>query len=394
MRVVRDVSLPDPLRVERCRRVPELGPRILFFSGGTALRELSRRLKLLTHNSVHVITPFDSGGSSAHLRRAFGMPSVGDIRSRLMALADETVKGDPEMYRLFHHRLAANGDPLVLGGELRDMIAGEHPLIADVQRPLRRLVRTQLRSFAKRMEPGFDLRGASIGNLMLAGGYLSNDRDLDAVIFLFSKLVAVRGTVHPVVDDDFHLEATLAGGTRVRGQHNLTGKEVPPLTEAIRSLRLVRDQGDGEEVRPPAHEKVLSAIRQADLLVYPMGSFWTSVLANLLPAGVGRAIVETTCPKVYIPNTGADPEQQGMSGPDAVRALAAVVRRDAGEDAPLDRILSAVLLDRNEAPYACPQERGGLRGLDLQVLEADLIRSESFPELAADSLADILVSLC
>ena len=58
------VALPDPTRVERCARLPELGPKVLFFSGGTALRDVSRRLKRYTHNSIHLITPFDSGGSS------------------------------------------------------------------------------------------------------------------------------------------------------------------------------------------------------------------------------------------------------------------------------------------------------------------------------------------
>jgi len=44
--VHRRAHLPDPARVERCRRLPELGPSILFLSGGSALRGLSRKLKL------------------------------------------------------------------------------------------------------------------------------------------------------------------------------------------------------------------------------------------------------------------------------------------------------------------------------------------------------------
>jgi hypothetical protein len=46
-----------------------------------------------THNSIHLISPFDSGGSSAVIREAFDMMAVGDIRNRLMSLADETVHG-------------------------------------------------------------------------------------------------------------------------------------------------------------------------------------------------------------------------------------------------------------------------------------------------------------
>ena len=39
----RAARIPDELRVARCRRAPETGPRILFFSGGSALRELLGR---------------------------------------------------------------------------------------------------------------------------------------------------------------------------------------------------------------------------------------------------------------------------------------------------------------------------------------------------------------
>ena len=94
VRVTHSIRLPDELRLARARRAPEVGPRILFFSGGTAMRGLSRKLKRYTHNSTHLITPFDSGGSSAKLRDAFDMLSIGDIRNRLVALADETVRGN------------------------------------------------------------------------------------------------------------------------------------------------------------------------------------------------------------------------------------------------------------------------------------------------------------
>ena len=63
--IARSAKLPDPERVALFRRAPELGPRLLFFSGGSALRELAEILVEYTHNSIHCITPFDSGGSSA-----------------------------------------------------------------------------------------------------------------------------------------------------------------------------------------------------------------------------------------------------------------------------------------------------------------------------------------
>ena len=58
--ITRTIEIPDVLKIERYRRTPELGPKILFFSGGSALKTLSQRLIQYTHNSIHLITPFDS----------------------------------------------------------------------------------------------------------------------------------------------------------------------------------------------------------------------------------------------------------------------------------------------------------------------------------------------
>ena len=188
-RVTRGARIPDALRVARAKRLPELGPRILFFSGGSALRKPSRVLKQYTHNSIHLITPFDSGGSSARLREAFGMLSVGDLRNRLLALADETLRGNPEIYRFFSFRFQRDQDNTELGRELQEMCSGRHDLVAAIPSPLRRIVQTHLRHFIECMPPDFDLRGASVGNLVLASGYLHNEGDIDSVLFMFSKLV-------------------------------------------------------------------------------------------------------------------------------------------------------------------------------------------------------------
>lgn len=391
-RVTRRLLLPDQVRVARYRRVPELGPRLLFFSGGSAIRRLSRSLKHLTHNSVHLVTPFDSGGSSAVLRRAFGMLSVGDLRNRLMALADETVRGSPQVYDLFSHRLDAGADPSMLLERLEAMVAGTDPLVAAVPSPLRRLIRTHLGIFARRMPPSFDLRGASIGNLVLVGGWLNNDRDIDSVAFLFSKLVEARGTVLPVVDASLHLAADLEDGSTVIGQHRLTGKEGPPPGSAVRALRLVESLEDPRPASTTIHDKVRRLIEGADLLCFPMGSFYSSVIANLLPVGVGRAVAAADCPKLYVPNTGHDPEQVGLSVADALEVLLQRLRGDAGANVPTSRLVDFVLLDRRADLYENGIDLAKIRDLGAVPVEADLSAAQNADLLDSERLAEALVS--
>jgi 2-phospho-L-lactate transferase/gluconeogenesis factor (CofD/UPF0052 family) len=148
IKVIKKITIPNKTAVERFRRVPELGPSLLFFSGGSALAPLSRRLIDFTHNSIHLITPFDSGGSSAELRKAFRMPAVGDVRNRLMALADQSVRGNPDVFNLFSHRLT-HDDPEQAANEFDHLLSGGSPLISVITDPLRKIIRNHLRLFAE-----------------------------------------------------------------------------------------------------------------------------------------------------------------------------------------------------------------------------------------------------
>lgn len=385
--------VPDPIRLARYSRAPEIGPTVLFFSGGSALRKTSRVLTEYTHNSIHLITPFDSGGSSAKLRDAFPMISVGDLRNRLMALADTHLLGHPEVYRLFDTRLSADAPAQELELRIAAMVEGSDPLVAAVPLPLRTLIRHHLGYFVEHMPARFDLRGASIGNLILAGGYLNNRSDIDAVIFLFSKLVAVRGIVRPVVDSNLHLWAELADGTVVVGQHHITSREVP-LTAPIRELRLT------ETIEAPEHhadveidERTAELIAEAELICFPVGSFWTSVMACLLPRGVGHAVASVECPKVYVPNCGIDPEELGLAPHDQVRALLEQLRRDAGEDTPTERLLHLVLVDSERGEYVGGLDIDRIEALGVEVVDTPLISDESAPLIEPRRLVELLLSL-
>lgn len=393
VRVTRRASIPDRVRISRYARAPELGPRILFFSGGSALTEASRVLKKFTHNSVHLVTPFDSGGSSAKLRQAFQMPSIGDLRSRMMALADETVTGHPEVYQLFTYRFPTDAKQRSLASQLDDMVEGRDPMVAPISNPMRQLIRNQLGFFRDAMPEDFDLRGASIGNLILAGGYLNNHQQLDPIIFLFSKLVEVRGTVRAMVDNDLYLGAELEDGSCVIGQHRMTGKEFAPLSLAVKRLFLTRRLDKCVETETTVRKKNRKLISKSDLLCYPPGSFYSSLLANLLPHGVGKAIAGPDCPKVYIPSLGPDPEQIGMTFDRMVTTLIKQLRVDAGNGCTEDRLLNFILLDSKTGIYPSRISRELVHALGVQIIDTRLISERSAPYYDAELLVSAILSL-
>lgn len=391
--VRREVEVPNHMALARLEKCPELGPRVLFFSGGSALRRTSRRLINYTHNSVHLITPFDSGGSSAKLRQAFRMPAVGDIRNRLMALADQSLRGNPEIFELFAHRLPKDEPPEERRQSLERMVAGRHPLVARIHDPMRKIVRNHLHAFHDAMPEDFDLAGASIGNLVLTGGYLGSRRHLDPVIFIFSHLVQVRGVVRPVLNRDLHLAVELEDGEVVVGQHRMTGKEAAPLARRIDRLFLSEDPSTPRLARPAVRDKVTALIREAELICYPMGSFFTSVMACLLPRGVGAAVAQTSCPKIYVPSTGLDPECHGLSVADQVERLAAQLMADEPGKISLTDVLQYVLVDSRHGRYPGGLDLERIRRLGLEVIDCTLIGYGSSTEIDDKFLVPVLLSL-
>jgi CofD-related protein of GAK system len=393
IRITRTARIPDPLRISRYRKAPELGPDILFFSGGSALNDVSRVLKNYSYNSTHLITPFDSGGSSAKLREALDMPAIGDLRSRMIALADESVTGHPEVYQLFTYRLASNEAPGTLSKQLEQMIQGKERLVAAIPNPMRRLIRNQLGYFRDSMPEDFDLRGASIGNLILAGGYLNNHRHLDPIIFLFSKLVGVLGTVRAIVNDNLHLAARLEDGSWIIGQHRMTGKEFAPLQSPIKQLSLSSRPDKLVAGNAELRKKTRKLINKAELICYPPGSYYSSLIANLLPTGVSAAIADNACPKVYVPNLGLDPEQFGMTLEQCIIKLLDYLRRDAPEDCSNEDLLNFVLVDSKNGDYPSSFPLSKIETLGVTVIDTKLVTKRSAPHYDPELLVHALLSL-
>lgn len=372
----------------------ELGARVVFFTGGTALRDCSQHLSRYTFNSVHLVTPFDSGGSSARLRACIPMPAIGDIRNRLLALADRTVVPD-SVFRVCEMRLPLDEEPVVLLAQLQAMVDKGHSLWNNVPRFFAEALRVHIRYFLEHMPASFDPRGANIGNLALTGGYLHHGRRLEPVLHFYSRLLQVRGIVLPLYSGDLHLVAELSNGSRLLGQHRITGKESHPVSCPITKLFLTEHHpdacGDPLPVRPKADPLALTFISTADVNCYPMGSFWTSVVANLLPEGVGKAIALTDCAKVYIPNIGHDPEQLGMSVADAVAILLQTLRQDSGQDTPAAMLVERVFVDTERGDYAGGVDKEGILAQGVAVVDTPLLRTQGEAHHDAALVTELLL---
>ncbi len=355
---------------------------MVFFTGGTAMRELGRTLAGRTRRTVHIVTTFDSGGSTARLRKAFAMPAVGDLRNRLLALADVEACGQ-ELVRCMDTRLPAEGDAGRLRTLLRSFSSPEHEVWNGIGELQKHTLLHCLTSFLRVMPADFDARQASLGNICMAGKYLSDGRTFSSVLPMFGRLLRVRGQIVPIVEENLHLVARLEDGTMLIGQHLF--KELPgPIEEVFLTVYEPGSKNSNPvPCRPRASVPALAKLREAALVCYPMGSFYSSVVANLLVDGIGSCIASLNCPKVFIPNTGHDKELAGHTVEEQLLVLMSVLAQDCKNTKP-DRLVSHILVDSRHGLYHGSldalkklAESMGICVLDVPIVSPDMARHDA-----------------
>lgn len=364
--------------------------RLLFFSGGSALNPLASHLKNLSKNSIHLISPFDSGGSSGKLRRAFSIPAFGDLRSRISVLLDQNSAHYDAVKSLLNYRFDMNISPEAGVCELKSLSCGSHQAMFGLGGEFKAYAQAALGNFLASLPKNFDLSGANVGNLIFTGAYIERNNNLDAVLQDLNELLPINGSVRFTANVDLQLKALLASGEEVVGQHLITGKEVEPLNEKICKLRLASSGGfECNNCQIDALSRFM--IEQADLICFPPGSFYSSLIANLLPLGITDAIAKNNGPKVYVPNLGVDPEQYGMNGQNCLEVLVDSLKN--GESAEQSCLLTHILMDSNPERYRGGFDSAYISKHNIEIVSLPLVSADSAPYYSPQKLAEALMGL-
>lgn len=230
------------------------GPRIVTIGGGTGMPQLLRGLRKYTDNITAIVTVADDGGSSGRLRRSMGILPPGDFRNNIAALSE--VEG--LMTRLFQYRFADRelGDPHAVN----------------------------------------ELAGHSFGNLFITT-MAAITGSFEAGIAESSKVLRVRDVLPGTLED-----VTLCAEVR---RLRPDGEVEMVMVEGESLLPKAQGQVERvflkqEQIRP--YPEAIRAILQADLIVAGPGSFYTSVIPNLLVPGIVDAICASSAPRIYICN--------------------------------------------------------------------------------------------
>lgn len=218
--------------------------RVVVIGGGHGQSAILRGLKMI--EGIHIttiVTVADDGGSTGRLRRRFHIPAMGDVRNVMIALS----KSESLLTSLMDYRF----------DDLEE-------------------------------EKGQDVGGHNLGNLILTALTDTTGNFMDAITQI-SKVLNVAGDIVPSTTEIVTLMAEMEDGTIVSGESN-----IPEYQNRIQRVYYQ------EEVE--ATQKAIEAIRRADLIIFGIGSVYTSILPNIIIQDIRRAINQSNAKKYYLCN--------------------------------------------------------------------------------------------
>lgn len=217
--------------------------KVVVLGGGTGMSNLLAGLKNFPLDISAIVTVCDDGSSTGILREEFNIPAVGDIRRVLVALSET------------------------------------EPLVMDL--------------FNYRFKTTSDLDGHTVGNLLLTASTEITGNLSDGIEAL-SKVLNLKGKVIPLTEDNVTLMAKMSDGKIIEGEHHIT-----------------ESKGKIEKVyykeKPKINIEALKAIKEADLILFSMGSLYTSIIPNLLIEDLIDEIDRTKAKLMYACNMMTQP---------------------------------------------------------------------------------------
>lgn len=250
--VLDNLELVDALVARQQQRRRRTGPHVVVIGGGTGMPTLLRGLREHTENITAIVTVADDGGSSGRLRQQMGMLPPGDFRNNIAALSD----AEGLMTQLLQYRF---GDKDGLGNH-------------------------------------------NFGNLFITT-MAAITGSFEQGIAASSRVLAVRGRILPSTLEDVTLCAEIAypvedaaeGEAQERWAYVRGESRIPEV-----GGRILRVHLEPEDCR--AYPETIQAILSADLIIAAPGSFFTSLLPNLLVPYIRAAICASPAPRIYVCN--------------------------------------------------------------------------------------------
>lgn len=235
--------------------------KIVAIGGGTGLASALRGLKENFDKLTAIVTMADDGRSTGNLRNDYNVLPPGDLRSCIIALADEE--------NLYHKLLNY------------------------------------------RFPHGRGLRGHNLGNLLLVA-LEDITGSFKKAVQEFSNILAIKGQVLPSTYEDTIISGKLTNGKVIWGESAIS---IAGHRSKIKKISLHPENA-------PANPDAVKAIKKADVILIGPGSLYTSVIPNFLLHQISQAVAGSQARKIFVCNVSTERgETESYTVADHIKAL-------------------------------------------------------------------------
>lgn len=173
--------------------------------------------------------------------------------------------------------------------------------------------------------------------------------DIRSAVDNLRKLFNIKGKILPATSEKVVLMAEKEDGKIIEGESN-----IPVLGEKIKRV-FYKESAE-------APKENLEALEDADLVIFGIGSLYTSIIPNLLLNGIKESLKKCKGKRVYICNAMQQPgETEGYTVSDHIKAINKNVE---------EGIIDEVIVDSREIPKEI-LERYRMMNSDRVILDRD-----------------------
>ena len=182
--------------------------------------------------------------------------------------------------------------------------------------------------FQYRFKEDSFIGGHPLGNLLIIA-MKELTGDIKTAVDRLRKLFNIKGKILPATTEKVILMAEKENGKIVEGESH-----IPVIGEKIKRVYYKN------EVEAP--EENLKALEEADLIIFGIGSLYTSIIPNLLLKGIKESLKKSKAKKIYICNAMQQPgETDGYTVSDHIKAI---------NDNIGDGVIDSVIVDPRDIP--------------------------------------------
>ena len=326
---------------------------VAVFCGGRGGGKIFRTL--LDHHmfSVSVIVnAYDDGLSTGDIRRAIhSMLGPSDIRKNICNMVDNRNEVSRLVTQLMALRLPVKFitddenhfiEKVKTGNWEKIRFEPLRVLLSKLPEEKRTVILDSLRRAvdfltSDKAQAQVSLEDCSIGNLILAGIFLENDRDFDRMVERACEIAEINGTLHCIANENLWLVGLTVDGqflaseaAIVNNRSNVGMKEVFLLPEEAdeelarklepMSIEQKRDYLRSIEKIPQASQRALDAISNANVIILCPGTQNSSLFPSYMTEGIGRAVaMNKHALRVILTNIGEDLEIPRATANDIIR---------------------------------------------------------------------------